>query len=149
VPMLPLASAVSLPGDGRFELRAYEPRDKKAVGILRAVAHHEEPTPEWEKPPSDALPHHTVVVAEVQEGEARGRVVAAARIIVTEPHLAHLQFMCVEEGLRGRGLGSALLRWVDLTSRDACGARHVELEVGPMNPKPYTLNRSILYILKL
>lgn len=127
---------IDLPGDGRFKFREYEPRDKKVVGILRAIAHHEEPTPEWEKPPSDKLTHHTVVVEDTHENS---RVVAAARVIVTEPRLSHLQFVCVEEERRGLGLGTALLRWVDDTSWERCGAWAVELEVEAHNARAQEL----------
>ena len=121
---------------GRFAFRPYEPRDKQAVGVLRAIAHHEEPTPAWEKPPSDKLTHHTVVVEDTHAG---GRVVAAARIILTEPRMSHLQFVCVEEVLRGQGLGTALLRWADQTSVEACGAWAVELEVARENDRAQRL----------
>lgn len=100
-----MPASTPFPGyDGRFTYRPYEPRDKKVVGILRAIAHHEEPNETWEKPPSDKITHHTVVVEDANENS---RVVAAARIIVTEPRLAHLQFVCVEKERRGQvGLDS-------------------------------------------
>ena len=84
-----------VPGHGgRYRFREYEPRDRKVVGILRAIAHHEEPTEEWGKPPSDAVRHITVVVADCEENH---RVVAAARVIANDDRVAHLQFVSVEE----------------------------------------------------
>ena len=70
--------AVSKKDDaGRFKYREFEMRDKKVVGVLRAIAHHEEPTPEWEKLPSDKLYswHKTQVVEDTVEKRVVGRAV--------------------------------------------------------------------------
>ena len=66
-----------VPGhDGRYRFREYEPRDRKVLGVLRAVAHDEPPSEAWGKPPADEVVHRTVVLCDEQE---RGRVVGAAR----------------------------------------------------------------------
>jgi len=75
----------------------------------------------------------------VEDAWERGRVVAAARLVNTEQRLAHLQFVCVEEGRRGQGLGAALLRWADHCSRQECGAWQVELEVERTNERAQAL----------
>ena len=126
-----------VPGHGgRYRFREYEPRDRKVVGILRAIAHHEEPTEEWGKPPSDAVRHITVVVT---DGEENHRVVAAARVIANDDRVAHLQFVCVEEERQGIGLGGALLDWIETASRDEWGHRVVELEVERHNSRAMAL----------
>ena len=61
------------------------------------------------------------------------------RVCGRAQRLAHLQFVCVEEGRRGQGLGAALLRWADQCSRDECGAWQVELEVDRTNERAQAL----------
>ena len=120
-----------VPGhDGRYRFREYEPRDRKVLGILRAVAHDEPPSEAWGKPPADEVVHRTVVLVDEHE---RGRVVGAARVIQQDDtRVAHLQFVCVEDGRRGLGLGTALVRWSEVIGGEF-GARKTELEVDREN----------------
>ena len=120
-----------VPGhDGRYRFREYEPRDRKVLGILRAVAHDEPPSEAWGKPPADEVVHRTVVLVDEHE---RGRGVGAARVIQQDDtRVAHLQFVCVEDGRRGLGLGTALVRWSEVIGREF-GARKTELEVDREN----------------
>ena len=135
-PEAAMPTPARVPGHGgRYRFREYEPHDRKVVGILRAIAHHEEPTEEWGKPPSDAVRHITVVVADCEENH---RVVAAARVIANDDRVAHLQFVSVEEERRGIGLGGALLDWIETASRDEWGHRVVELEVERHNSRAMT-----------
>ena len=121
-----------VPGhDGRYRFREYEPRDRKVLGVLRAVAHDEPPSEAWGKPPADEVVHRTVVLCDEQE---RGRVVGAARVIQQDDtRVSHLQFVCVEDGRRGRGLGTALVRWSEVVGREIFGARKAEMEVDREN----------------
>ena len=47
--------------------------------------------------------------------------------------VAHLQFVCVEDGRRGLGLGTALVRWSEVIGRESFGARKAEMEVDREN----------------
>jgi ribosomal protein S18 acetylase RimI-like enzyme len=141
-PVLGKESSVHSPGtaramwvvaghDGRYAIRPYEPRDRNVVGLLRALAHDEDPdNGDWGKPPHPSVTHRTAVLTDATEN---ARVVGAARVICDGARTAHLQFICVEEERRGLGLGGALLAWVEAIAAEAFGAREVELEVDRSN----------------
>ena len=133
-----------VPGhDGRYRFREYEPRDRKVLGVLRAVAHDEPPSEAWGKPPAEEVVHRTVVLCDEQE---RGRVVGAARVIAQDGNrVAHLQFVCVEDGRRGLGLGTALVRWSEVIGRESFGARKAEMEVDRENEGAIRLYRRLGY----
>jgi ribosomal protein S18 acetylase RimI-like enzyme len=137
-----------VPGhDGRYRFREYEPRDRKVLSILRAVAHDEPHTDAWGKPPASGVVHRTVVLCDEQE---RGRVIGAARVIAQDAtRIAHLQFVCVEDGKRGLGLGTALVRWTEVTGKESFSARKVELEVDRSNEKARRLYERMGYALEI
>ena len=137
-----------VPGhDGRYRFREYEPRDRKVLGILRAVAHDEPPSEAWGKPPAEEVVHRTVVLCDEQE---RGRVVGAARVIAQDGNrVAHLQFVCVEDGRRGLGLGTALVRWSEVIGRESFGARKAEMEVDRENARARRLYQRLGYALEV
>lgn len=109
---------------------------------MRAEAHGEECTSDadvvkWEG--DGAIAKDTQVHTICAEDKSTGRVLAAARVLVSAQvvcgkslRCAHLQFVCVEESLRNRGIGSGMLARAEAIAADE-GCCEIELEVEAHN----------------
>jgi [ribosomal protein S18]-alanine N-acetyltransferase len=108
----------------KLEIRLASAADAKAIALLsRTEIEHDLP---WKWTPSrvsHAIADHTTNVVVAFEGN----VLAAFGIMLYREDAAHLQLLAVRPGARRRGVGSAVLRWLEEVALVA-GVSHLSLE---------------------